>query len=153
MNFLTFFIWMIPSVTFASCLPERVELRGDFGMAGFHVELADEPAERALGLMHRQELSKSAGMLFVYEYPQKVAFWMRNTLIPLDMIFVDEAGRVVQIHENAKPLDTTHIRSETEVLAVLEISGGLASALGIKVGAELRHESMPQEKALWSCAN
>ena len=83
-------------------------------------------------------------MLFVYEKPQHVSFWMENTLIPLDMVFLDAAGRVVRVHENAVPLDRTPIPSGEQVLAVLEINGGLARAIGIAPGAELRHAAMPQ---------
>lgn len=153
MKKLAFIAALFPGIASAECLPNRAELRGQFGVAAFTVELADDPPERSLGLMHRESMPKSAGMLFVYENPQQVAFWMQNTLIPLDMIFIDVQGRVTKVHESAVPLDTTNIPSESEVIAVLEINGGLASALGIDVGAELRHESMPQEKALWSCAN
>lgn len=153
MKKLAFIAALFPGIAAAECLPNRAELRGPFGIAAFTVELADDPLERSLGLMNRDSMPKSAGMLFVYEHPQQVVFWMQNTLIPLDMIFVDVQGRVTKVHENAVPLDKTHIPSESDVIAVLEINGGLARALGIDVGAELRHESMPQEKALWSCAN
>lgn len=144
---------LLPGMAFGECVPGRAEIRGDFGVAGFSVELADDPNERAVGLMNRESLPTSAGMIFIYEKPQQVAFWMKNTLIPLDMIFVDATGRVVKVHENAVPEDLTTIPSEGDVLAVLEINGGLASAIGIEAGAELRHESMPQENAAWLCAD
>jgi uncharacterized membrane protein (UPF0127 family) len=137
----------------AGCAPGRVELRGGFGSAGFTVELADDPAERALGLMNRPFMPAGAGMIFIYERAQPVAFWMENTLIPLDMIFVDAAGRVMKVHENAVPRDRTAIPGEGDVLAVLEINGGLARAIGIVPGSELRHEAMPQETAAWPCAD
>lgn len=135
----------------ADCAEDRVELRGPFGTASFHVEIADDPGERAQGLMFRESLPASGGMLFIYERPQQVAFWMENTLIPLDMIFLDAAGRVVKVHENAVPRDRTPIPGEGEVLAVLEINGGLARAIGIAPGAELRHPALPQDGAAWSC--
>jgi uncharacterized membrane protein (UPF0127 family) len=143
----------VPAAVAADCAPGRAELRGPFGTAAFSVEIADEPGERALGLMNRDQLPASAGMLFVYEAPQQVAFWMENTLIPLDMIFLDAAGRVVKVHQNAVPLDRTPIPGEGEVLAVLEINGGLARAIGIAPGAELRHPALPQDAAAWPCAD
>ena len=85
-------------------------------MAGFNIELADDPKERSLGLMNRKSLPQSAGMLFAYEKPQAVSFWMRNTLIPLDMIFMDATGRVTHIHENAIPLDETGIPGGDDVI-------------------------------------
>ncbi len=136
----------------AACETNRVELRGAFGTAGFTVELADDAAERARGLMHRESLPAGAGMLFVYERPQAAAFWMENTLIPLDMIFMDETGTVTRVHENAVPLDRTPIPGGDDVLAVLEINGGLAGAIGIAPGTELRHPALPQDRAAWPCA-
>ena len=136
----------------AECSPDRVELRGEWGTARFTVEVADDPDERALGLMHRESMPSSAGMIFIYEAPQRVHFWMENTLIPLDMIFMDETGTVQRVHENAIPLDRTPIPGGDDILAVLEINGGLASQIGISEGSELRHPGLPQEVAAWSCA-
>lgn len=136
----------------AACRVDRVELRGPFGSAAFTVEVADDAAERARGLMFREKLPVSSGMLFVYERPQPVSFWMENTLIPLDMIFADAEGRVTKVHENAVPRDRTPIPGEGDVLVVLEINGGLARAIGIAEGAELRHPAIPQETAAWPCA-
>lgn len=135
----------------AACRPERAELRGDFGTVRFSVEVADEPHERAKGLMNRPSMPRMAGMLFIYERPQRARFWMENTLIPLDMLFLDSQGRVVHIHENAIPLDRTHIEGGDEILAVLEINGGLSEMLNLQTGAVLRHPQMPQEGALWPC--
>lgn len=135
---------------FAECDVGRVDLRGDFGLARFTVEVADDPKERSQGLMHRQDLPSGAGMLFVYERPQRVSFWMKNTLIPLDMIFMDETGTVRRVHENAVPLDTTGIEGGEGIQYVLEINGGLARRLGIDEGAELRHPSIGSNAA-WGC--
>lgn len=143
---------LLPGSALADCAEGRAELRGPFGSAGFSVEIADDAGERAQGLMHRESLPAGAGMLFVYEHPQPVSFWMENTLIPLDMVFLDAAGRVVKVHENAVPLDRTPIPGGEDVLAVLEINGGLARAIGIAPGAELRHPAMPQDAAAWPCA-
>ena len=101
--------------------------------------------------MHRENLAPMSGMLFVYDAEALVAFWMKNTLIPLDMIFADETGRVVHIHENAIPQDETQISSHKPVRFVLEISGGLSRKLGLGPGAELRHPKIPAKTAAWAC--
>lgn len=135
----------------ADCEPGAAELRGEWGSVRFRVDLADDPEERAQGLMHVEEMPAMDGMLFVYERPQTASFWMRNTLIPLDMIFLDETGTVTRIHENAVPLDETPIPGGDDVLAVLEVNGGMAGRLGIAPGTELRHPAMPQDAAAWPC--
>lgn len=139
------------SAASAACTETAVELRGDFGTARFNVEIADDPAERAQGLMNRPSMPASSGMLFLYEAPQRAGFWMKNTLIPLDMIFLDETGTVTRVHENAVPLDETTIDGGDGVLAVLEINGGLASAIGIGEGDQLRHPALDQSIAAWPC--
>jgi uncharacterized membrane protein (UPF0127 family) len=135
----------------ASCDPGRLDIRGDWGSARFRVELAITPEEQARGLMFREELARMAGMLFVYDRQQPLSFWMRNTLIPLDMIFIDETGTVVDVHAEAIPLDETPIRSDAPGLAVLEINGGMAETLGIGEGDEIRSPAMPQDRAVWPC--
>ncbi|MEL7460332.1 MAG: DUF192 domain-containing protein [Pseudomonadota bacterium] len=136
----------------ASCADDTVELRGDFGAARFTVEVADDAQERSLGLMNRETMPTSAGMLFVYPAPQRAGFWMKNTLIPLDMIFADETGTVTKIHENAVPLDETLIDGGAGVKFVLEINGGLAGPMGIAEGAQMRHPSIHDAGvAAWPC--
>ncbi len=135
----------------SACVEDRLELRGDWGTARFRIEIADDANERALGLMHRESMSTSAGMLFIYEQPQSVSFWMRNTLIPLDMIFIDETGIVQHIHENAVPLDLTPIPGGDDILYVLEINGGMSANLGIVPGSEMRHLSVDEDLAVWVC--
>jgi uncharacterized membrane protein (UPF0127 family) len=129
-----------------------VFLRGDWGAARFGVEIADDPAEQAQGLMHRTQMASSAGMLFVYPRPQRASFWMRNTLIPLDMLFLDASGVVRHIHHNAIPLDETPIPGGDDVLAVLEINGGLAGRMGITVGSEMRHRAFAKYAPNWPCS-
>ncbi|MEM9755105.1 MAG: DUF192 domain-containing protein [Pseudomonadota bacterium] len=141
----------MPTLAAAACSEARVELRGDFGTARFNVEVADDPDERAVGLMHRESMAQSAGMLFVYPVEEEVGFWMENTLIPLDMIFFDATGTVVKVHENAVPLDRTVIRSEFPTQYVLEINAGLAEQIGIAPGVELRHPAVGQDAAAWPC--
>lgn len=145
----TLFVGLSAGAALAQCAEERIDLRGDWGTARFSVEVADDAQERSQGLMHRQSMATSAGMLFVYEQPQFVSFWMRNTLIPLDMLFIDETGVVQRIHENAVPLDETAIPGGDGIQYVLEINGGLSSRLGIEVGSEVRHPSIGT--AAWTC--
>jgi uncharacterized membrane protein (UPF0127 family) len=139
---------------FAACTPDEVDLRWPGGgQARFSVEIADTEALREKGLMFRDTLSSSAGMLFVYDVPEHAHFWMKNTLIPLDMVFADQKGRVTVVHSDAVPGDETPIDGGEGVAYVLEIKGGLAKRMGIVPGADLRTERMDQSLALWSCAN
>ncbi len=151
MKTLAALLLLAPSLAGAACDPDRVELRGDFGTASFSVEIADDAGERAQGLMNRPSMPTGQGMLFIYDRPQPVSFWMRNTLIPLDMIFVDGTGRVTQVHEEAVPLDETPIPGGDGVLVVLEINGGLADRIGIEEGAEMRHPAFDPDAAVWPC--
>lgn len=134
-----------------TCRDDTVYLKGDWGDARFAVEIADDDRERAQGLMHREHLPSSAGMLFVYDRPQTLSFWMRNTLIPLDLIFIDPTGTVQTIHHSAQPLDETPIPGGSGLTHVLEINGGLAKAMGITVGTVLRHPTFSTTDARWPC--
>lgn len=104
----------------------------------FRVELARTAEEHAQGLMFREHLEPDAGMLFLFDPPRRVAFWMKNTLIPLDMIFTDNTGRIIAIEANSEPHSLEPRGPDTTVRAVLEINGGLAERLGIDVGDQLR---------------
>ncbi|MEE8271741.1 MAG: DUF192 domain-containing protein [Alphaproteobacteria bacterium] len=105
----------------------------------FDVELAVTGAQQAQGLMHRDEMAADAGMLFVFEPMRPVSFWMKNTLIPLDMLFVAADGRIVNIAERTTPLSTDSVPSDGPVKAVLEINGGMAALLGIHPGDRVSH--------------
>lgn len=133
------------------CRSDRVELRGAWGQAQFSVEIADTPEQRSRGLMFRESLPRGAGMLFVYEHPQPASFWMKNTLIPLDMLFVDRSGVVTRVHVGAVPGDLTPIDGGPAVFAVLEINGELARRYGIGPGTELRHPVFAGGPAAWPC--
>jgi uncharacterized membrane protein (UPF0127 family) len=135
----------------AACAPDRLDLRWDGGGESFAVELADDGAERAKGLMFREKMDPGSGMLFVYDSPRRAQFWMKNTLIPLDMVFADATGTVTRVHSNAIPGDLTPIDGGDGVAFVLEINGGLADKLGIVPGAVLRHPSIPATTAAWPC--
>lgn len=134
-----------------ACTDERVSLRGDWGQAHFNVDIADDAKERARGLMFVEEMPQSTGMLFVYEWPQRVSFWMKNTLIPLDLIFMDDSGTVQRIAHDAIPGDLTPIPGGDDILVVLEINGGLARRMGITEGAQMRHPVFDQTTAAWPC--
>lgn len=134
-----------------ACDDASVTLASDAALARFSVEVAATVEDRGIGLMGRTEMPLSAGMLFVYDHPQSVSFWMRNTLIPLDMIFLDQTGAVVSIHENAAPLDETPIFGGDQIQYVLEINGGLASQLGLLPGARLQHPAIDQDLAIFPC--
>lgn len=125
----------------AACNPGAVTVIGEFGQARFKVDVADTNESRAQGLMFVEQMSVLEGMLFVYEAPRHATFWMKNTLIPLDMLFADQTGTITTLHEFAIPGDVTTIDGGEDVLAVLEINGGLSSRLGIKEGDVLQHPS------------
>ncbi len=105
----------------------------------FEVEVADDATERAQGLMFRETLADNAGMLFLYPAPQEVEFWMKNTPLSLDMVFVRKDGTIARIAERTTPFSEQMISSGEEVSAVLEVKGGMMRQLGIAVGDRLRH--------------
>jgi uncharacterized membrane protein (UPF0127 family) len=110
------------------------------GPVSFTVELADEPQETQTGMMFRQSIGEREGMLFDMIRPRVAIFWMRNTLIPLDIIFIDADGRIANIAANATPLSEEPLPSSGPVRGVLEIGGGRAAELGIEAGDLVRHE-------------
>jgi uncharacterized membrane protein (UPF0127 family) len=100
----------------------------------FTVEVARTPDEQTRGLMERQSLAPDRGMVFPYEPPQAVAFWMKNTFIPLDIIFIAPGGRILRIEENTVPLSLDPVGSGDAVEAVLELAGGRSAELGVSPG-------------------
>lgn len=135
----------------ADCRDDQVEFRGPGGVARFTVEIARTKAQRELGLMNRTTMPASAGMLFVFDTPTHAQFWMKDTLIPLDMIFVDPAGVVSRVKANARPQDLSIIDGGSNVKFVVEINAGLAAALGIAPGAAMRAPLVSQATAIWPC--
>ena len=113
---------------------QTIEIASKSGVHSFAVEVADNDAEREKGLMFRKELPEGRGMLFDFHHDQDVSFWMQNTYIPLDMIFIRGDGRILRIAENTEPLSTRLISSGGPVRAVLEVIGGTARKLGIAPG-------------------
>jgi uncharacterized membrane protein (UPF0127 family) len=113
---------------------QTIEIATKSGVHVFTVEVVDNDADRAKGLMYRKELPEGQGMLFDFHRDQEVSFWMQNTYIPLDMIFIRGDGRISHIAENTEPLSTRLIPSNGSVRAVLEVIGGTSRKLGIAAG-------------------
>ncbi len=107
---------------------------GDKKSHVFNIELALTPDEQQKGLMNREKIADDYGMLFIYTRVEERTMWMKNTLIPLDMLFIDNNGKILRIAENAKPFDERMISSHFPVRATLEIKGGQVAARGIKLG-------------------
>lgn len=105
----------------------------------FKVELAVTPQELMTGLMNRETMPGNAGMLFYFGNMAERGFWMKNTLIPLDLLFIKLDGTIHHIHENAIPHDLTSIKSNGAAAAVLEINGGLSQKLNIQAGDKVKH--------------
>ena len=114
-------------------------LKTDSGDHSFNIEVATTDRERSLGLMFRRSLPENAGMLFLYDRAQPAAMWMKNTLIPLDMVFISADGKVHRIEQNAEPFSTSLIPSEGPVVGVLELNGGEAAKIGLKRGDKVRY--------------
>ncbi len=108
------------------------------GVRHFTVEIADTDATRETGLMFRKSLAPDKGMLFDFGTPQTVTFWMKNTLIPLDMVFIAKDGHVVSIARNAVPMSEALIPSGGPIVGVLELRGGRAAEIGVKPGDVVR---------------
>lgn len=106
-------------------------------LAAIRVEIADTEAKRELGLMYRKQLGENAGMLFVFKQPQHQVFWMKNTEIPLDMIFADGAGRIVGIVRNAEPFSLNNVGVDGDSQYVVEVNGGFCERHRISAGDRL----------------
>lgn len=109
------------------------------GPHDFSVEVMRSRAELERGLMFRKEMQPAAGMLFDFGRPQEVSMWMKNTYLPLDMLFIGKDGHVVSVKRNAKPMSEDIIDSGGAVTGVLEINAGVAAGIGVKPGDLVRH--------------
>ncbi len=139
---------LIPFVAFADeakpvliayDLMERLRIETQSGPVDLMIEFANTDEKRTQGLMFRTELADDAGMLFDFEGVRQINMWMKNTLIPLDMVFIDADGKVISIARNARPKSLRRIPSGGPAASVLEIAGGRARALGIARGDLVRH--------------
>lgn len=114
-------------------------LETDSGPHSYSVEVATTDGERARGLMFRRTLPEASGMLFLYDEPQNVGMWMRNTYISLDMVFISADGRVHRVETNTEPFSTDIITSGGDVFGVLELNAGQAQKIGLKPGDRVIH--------------
>jgi uncharacterized membrane protein (UPF0127 family) len=116
------------------------------GPQKFLVEFADTDKTREFGLMCRKAMALDRGMLFDFKQPQDgIAFWMRNTLIPLDMVFIRADGRVLSIARNVRPLDESPVPAGGAIRAVLELAGGRAAQIGVLPGDKVSHRIFPRD--------
>ena len=145
------FLLAFGSAEAGACTPTEISFRTDAGETSFAIEIADDPDEQSRGLMFRRELAAEAGMLFVYDPPQPAAFWMKNTFLPLDMIFIDDSGRVESVAADTVPFSLEVLRSEGEIRAVLEVNAGLAAKLGIGPGIQAVHPAFAEAPAGADC--
>ena len=107
----------------------------------FIVDVAESEEDKARGLMYRKTLNVNSGMLFLHQRESPQLMWMKNTLIPLDMLFIDKTGKITRIVERTIPRSLNTISSRGKVLAVLELRGGTVSKLGIKTGDKVKHSA------------
>ena len=119
------FLFLYNNSVFAESYIENLEIINDIGKPiQYHVEVAKTDEEQAMGLMNRLDLKNNNGMLFLFDNEKKASFWMKNTFIPLDIIFINKNGSINRIYKNTKPKSLKRIKSKGEVLAVLEINAG-----------------------------
>jgi uncharacterized membrane protein (UPF0127 family) len=122
----------------AFCPDAKVMIVTPSAQVAFIVEVADTVWSRARGLMHHSAIDERSGMLFLYKNEEQVSFWMKNVSFPLDIIFVNQAGVIIKIYEDATPFDPTPIPSGGAVLSVLEIQGGASKRAQISLGDSVR---------------
>jgi hypothetical protein len=130
---------LLVQLSFAQLATAPLSIRTDEGTHAFKVEIADTPEAIRQGMMFRESMAPDAGMLFDFGEVRDVSMWMKNTLISLDMLFIDADGRVIAIAHNAVPGSTRSLGPGVPVRAVLEIPGGRARALGIQPGHTVQH--------------
>ncbi len=135
---------MLGGVSACQAQPKVTVTTQDGRQIGFVVEIADTPSKRTMGLQYRRELDSGRGMLFVFPVEAVQSFWMKNTPLPLDMIFITREGKIAGIIERTVPfsLDARSVTVPSQY--VLEINAGLAERHGIKTGDTVRFENIPQ---------
>lgn len=141
---LAFLVYRVPAEAFSR---DIIVIRTNGGSYRFNVELAVSEEERAKGLMFRKELAGDAGMLFLYNQDQAVTFWMKNTYLPLDMIFIASDGKITQIVRGAQPLSENLIPSDTYVRGVLEVNAGIADRYNIEPGDHVDYSALKKPGA------
>jgi uncharacterized membrane protein (UPF0127 family) len=133
------FLMIVPAALAAGLPRDVLLVETASSQYRFDVEIADNEAERAEGLMYRQTMADNAGMLFLYPSPRPVEFWMKNTVLSLDIVFVRADGTIARIAANTTPMSEDLIPSGEPVLAVLEVKAGIMRELGINPGDRLRN--------------
>jgi uncharacterized membrane protein (UPF0127 family) len=118
---------------------EKLQIVTSSGVHEFSVEVMRTQAQRERGLMFRRRLPPNEGMLFDFQVERPISMWMKNTFLPLDMIFVAKIGKVVALAQNTEPLSKTIIPSGVPVYSVLEVNAGVAANIGLKIGDTVRH--------------
>ncbi len=121
-----------------------IVIKTETGEHSFDIEVMTTGGERAKGLMFRRSMPDRSGMLFLYDRPQGAAMWMKNTFIPLDMVFIAEGGTVHRIETNTEPFSTAPISSEGDIIAVLELNAGEAARIGLKRGDPVLYPGLGQ---------
>jgi uncharacterized protein len=139
-----FFALMLLAQTSLAMGPGTLVLKTGTGDHNFAIEVARTDVEKARGLMFRRSLPENAGMLFLYDRPQPAGMWMKNTYIPLDMVFISADGRVHRIESYTEPFSTKVIHSEGNVVAVLELNAGLADKIGLRRGDKVVYPGLGQ---------
>lgn len=142
-------LFLSASPAAATCAPDRIDFQTSGGVAAFAVEVVDDEQSRARGLMFREEMADDAGMLFVYPSAREVAFWMKNTPLSLDIVFLNRRGVICSIAEATTPHSLETIPSRCAAQTVLEVKAGIAAAAGLKRGAPARHPAI--EAPVWAC--
>ena len=126
-----FLIFFLTSDIYAGKLSNIKVFHSDGDYVSYEVEIVTSPEEQERGLMFRDKLKKKEGMLFIFDSPKKASFWMKNTLISLDLIYIKKNGLIDSIYRDLEPMSLKKIKSKSEVKAVLEIPGGDSNLYGI----------------------
>jgi len=134
-----------------ACAPDRVTLIASPEPVSYRVEIADDPDEQARGLMFRTQMDEDAGMLFIFPSPRSAAFWMKNTVLSLDIVFIDATGRVLNVAEKTTPFSEAVLPSDGEALAVLEVHAGEAARRGFGPGTQVIHPAFTAAPAEHRC--
>lgn len=135
----------------SECSLDVLHIGGPWGQTEIAIEVADTKRKRARGFMNREHIPQGTGMLFVYDEPTEAMFWMRNTLVPLDILFFDQRGDLRHVHFAAQPHDLTPIPGGPDVKLALEVPAGDVNRLGIGARSSIRHPLVETEHARWAC--
>ena len=138
--FILIFAHIFPVFSSPNFNNETIKIISNNQSFNFNIEIADTKDKRRIGLMYRKTLALDGGMLFIYPKSQIVNMWMKNTLLPLDVLFFSTTGKIIKIVHNTIPLDETPISSELNVLGFLELPAGTSKSLNIKVGSFIEYK-------------